>query len=175
MNTPDRHTVVVTRPSGQADHLVGQLRTLGVNVIRLPTIDIQFRRQPLTSQEHNHLDQSALWIFTSTNAVTGSSRLGALKTSAQVKIATIGLSTSKSLKKFGINPDYVPDRNSDSEGLLKLLNGAIAPSSTVTIVRGGQGRDTLQRQLAARGNTVHTLDVYQRLQPQPEQDRKSVV
>lgn len=164
MNSLEHKTIIVTRPAHQAPPFIRQLREQGATVIKLPTINILFRQHAITEQEQNFLNESSLWIFTSVNAVSGANQLGAITEKFQAKIACIGLSTAAALKNLGIEPDYVPDKNSNSEGLLSLLDGVDTP--VVAIIQGGVGRDTLRQELTRRGSTVHGLDVYQRHLPE---------
>lgn len=163
MNSLEHQTVIVTRPAHQALPFISKLREMGATVIGLPTIDIQFRQQAISEHEKQFLSNSSLWIFTSVNAVCGAGQLGTITEKFQAKVACIGLSTAAALQKLGIEPDYIPKTNSNSEGLLTLLDGEHTP--IVTIIRGGDGRDTLRQGLTSRGNTVHVLDVYRRHLP----------
>lgn len=159
--------IVVTRPAHQAQRFIDELTARGATVIPFPTIVIRFRKYPLTEAEQNVLANSSLWIFTSANAVTGSIRLGLFDTPTDADIACIGRTTASVLSSHCVEPNLVPESNGDSETLLRML-AAASTYQSITIIRGGEGRNKLSTELQKQGVNVSTLDVYARVLPEPD-------
>lgn len=167
MNALKTLSIVVTRPAHQATTFTDQLTKHGARVIALPTIAIEFRTSPLTVDEQSYLSNSDLWIFTSANAATGASRCGMFTYLNHARIACIGHATADALRRHGVEPDLVPEKNVTSEGLLNYLSDKDDFTST-TIVQGSMGRDLLRQALVTQGKHVAMIDVYQRTLPVPD-------
>jgi uroporphyrinogen-III synthase len=153
--------ILVTRPDLQAAPLCRLLEASGAVVFRLPVIDIQ----PIGDlaeirgrlAAHERLD---LAIFTSANAVKFGVAL--LEGRPTFPLAAIGSATARALAAVGRRAAIMPVDGADSEGL--LLHAALAHpvDHHVLIVKGAQGRDFLQTQLALRGANVIVAEVYKR-------------
>ncbi len=164
MNASGHFTVIVTRPAHQSKPFIDQLKKCGANVVALPTIDIRFRDSALSNSEQQQLDHSSLWIFTSANAVAGAAGLGVFDKSHTAVIACIGQATATALHGHGVTADLVPGQNTNSEGLLSLLEKQV-DLNCVVILRGGEGRDKLRQELSDSGRKVYLIDVYERREP----------
>lgn len=149
-------SVLVTRPVPQADALCKRIEELGGIGIRFPAIAIEPQSAPPA-------DPCDLAVFVSVNAVEHGRYL--IAPDASTKIAAIGKATAAALKEAGFRVDYVPEAGFTSEALLAVPNLELAPGMRALIVRGEGGREVLQSELAARGLTVQTREVYKRVRP----------
>ena len=154
-------SVLVTRPTAQAERLSTGIRQMGGNPIALPLLEIK----PLppiaeTTRTLAQLAQVDFLIFVSANAVLfGLTYLPVLPPSLQV--GAIGQATAEQLQAAGIRTVLVPARF-DSEGLLALPQLQDLRDKTVVIVRGEGGREMLAKTLRARGARVSYVEVYRR-------------
>jgi len=161
--------IVITRPQQQASTLAKGIESAGGNVLLFPTIEIQ----PLALNQENklkiqHLQQFDIVIFISPNAVNFGLPLIRAETifPNDISLATIGQGSAKALaEQLGKQPDIVPDKNFNSEGLLatKALQNVV--NNRILIVRGEGGREHLKQTLQSRGAQVEYLNVYQRVLP----------
>lgn len=162
--------IVVTRPEKQAGPLCDKLQALGARVIHFPVleivppVDVSAVRAGL-----NELSAYDTAIFISPNAVESAVSLAvpALTLPASLALFAVGKSTANALERLaGRRASYPPDA-ADSEGLLGLEGfqpGAVR-GARIIIVRGEGGRETLGRELRARGAVVTYLEVYRRVRP----------
>ena len=152
--------IVVTRTRKQAGALTKQLRSLGADVIELPTIRIE---PPTDLRAFAELVQDAHaydWIvFTSPNGVNAFFDLfyklyDDAREIGGAKIAAIGPATAERLKHFHLRVDLQPDefvaealaREFRKEGGIENLR--------VLIARAEKARDLLPRELSALGAIV---------------------
>ncbi len=104
--------IVVTRADEQADELVRGIELLGHEAIRCPLI----RVEPLGDEP---IDPSPYdWVVvTSPN---GARELARRLASPPAKLAAIGPGTAEELRRYGLEPDLVPEVSTE-EGLLAEL------------------------------------------------------
>lgn len=151
-------SVLVTRPAAQAAVLAANIHALGGEAVILPAIDIV----PITSAVAL-ADEHQLVVFVSVNAVEHGAKL--INRTPATRIAAIGRATAAALAAAEMAADIVPEAGFDSETLLAHPDLNLTPGSRVLIVRGTGGREVLQETFVARGCSVETLDVYQRVLP----------
>ncbi|OED39122.1 hypothetical protein AB833_16405 [Chromatiales bacterium (ex Bugula neritina AB1)] len=159
--------VLVTRAEHQADRFTAGLQTLGIEVVHLPTMAIEFY-QSINNGEIESTLSSDIVIFTSTNAVTGALRLfprHAFTAGRSFGIASIGTATTEALQHHSINVEIAPPLSGGSEQLLEILDPPKLTGSKVTIVRGDSGRDKLLQQLQNSGVVARYQPVYRRYCP----------
>ena len=166
-----RH-IVITRPAHQAGALCQLIQAAGGEVTLFPTLAIV----PLEPTDETHtllsqINHYDLIIFISPNAVEyGLNLIQATTTLADsIKLATIGQGSAKTLQsKLGKEPDIVPEKNFNSEGLLATpaLQDNIQ-QKRILIIRGNGGREVLKATLEQRGATVDYLEAYKRVKPSP--------
>ncbi|MGR8979175.1 MAG: uroporphyrinogen-III synthase [Gammaproteobacteria bacterium] len=168
MKTLKGLNVLVTRPSHQADNLCSLIESQGGRPIRLPTIEIVGERdtRQIVSTLKN-LDKFQWLVFISVNAVNFalnaiSGKIGFINS---VKIAAIGQTTAKELKRAGLAVDLLPERGFDSDALLAMPQMQSISGQRFLIVRGGGGREVLADNLRKRGAEVEYLNVYRRILP----------
>ncbi len=162
-------TIAVTRARTQASELVNMLRTLGAQVLEVPTIAF--------SEPGNWCDVDCAiadihafdWlVLTSTN---GTDRFfGRLfkqgrdvRALGEIKIATIGAATSARVREWRLNVD-LEAANRTSEGLLAAF-GADLSGQDFLLPRPEKSRDVLANKLRERGAEVRELVVYKTVMP----------
>lgn len=145
--------IVITRGTTQRKEIIKELRALGANVLSIPTIEIQ----PIIPNEkldesiknlktYNHI------VFTSVNGVNVFfERLFQLgydgRNLANTKISTVGPSTSDALRKYGLNPDFMPKKYVGEE-LVNELKPRLSKDDKVLIPRSKNGRVYLVEELS---------------------------
>ncbi len=168
-------SVLVTRARTQASKLTSKLRTLGAEVIELPTIEIE--PVDLSSGDLEKIKNLSNydWVFfTSQNAVPSffNNLAGAgldARAFAGVKIAAIGGATADALNEKGLNPDLVP-LEFTSTGLLKAYkklpedergNMALLPRADIASRELPEG-------LARLGIDFDEIDIYRTTRATPD-------
>ena len=160
--------VVVTRAREQASELVDRLHRLGAETIELPAITIDDPddggaelRECVAWSRRGHFE----WVvFTSANAVE---RFCSLFRDARefgsTKVAAIGPGTADALRRFGVEPDLVPERFV-AESLVDAF-----PSGTgkVLLPRAAVARDVLVTGLAGKGWGVTVVSAYRTRPAEP--------
>jgi uroporphyrinogen III methyltransferase/synthase len=100
--------VIVTRPRAQAQPLVERLEELGHDVVECPLIEIErISDEPIDCAGYEWL------IVTSPNGADEIAR----RARNVPKVAAVGPGTAETLRKHGIEPEFVP-RVSSQDGLL---------------------------------------------------------
>jgi uroporphyrinogen-III synthase len=94
---------------------------------------------------------------------------------ADTRIAAIGKATAAALASASLPADIVPEHGFTSEALLEHPQLALAAGARILIVRGRGGREVMQQTFAARGFSVDTLDVYERVLPALDESRRAEV
>ena len=161
--------IVVTRAREQVSALTELLRSLGAEVMELPTIAIQ------PAADYGPLDNAIAtlrtydWlIFTSANGVrffldrldAGSSDLRAIGG----RICAIGPATRDALERFHLKVDVMAERYV-AEGLLDALAGFDLTGARVLIARAAVARDLLPNELVRRGALVDVVEAYRTARP----------
>jgi uroporphyrinogen-III synthase len=157
--------VLVTRPAPQAAPLCRLIEDEGARAIAFPTVVIEPAPHPQALRAglaaFAPVDMA---IFVSPNAVLhGAALVAGLH--PRPLVAAIGPATAAALGAAGLTADVQPSDGFTSEAL--LAESALAPplQLRIALVRGGEGRDLLGRELRRRGADVRALDVYVRRQP----------
>ncbi|HMC70005.1 MAG TPA: uroporphyrinogen-III synthase, partial [Mycobacteriales bacterium] len=160
--------VVVTRAREQASELVERLHALGAETLELPAIVIDAPddagaglRAAVGALRRREFE----WVvFTSTNAVE---RFCALLRDARefagASVAAIGPGTADSLRRFGVEPDLVPERFV-AESLVEAFPSG---SGQVLLPRAAVARDVLVDGLAAKGWAVKVVTAYRTRAAEP--------
>ena len=165
--------VVVTRAKHQAGKLAAILRGQGAEVIEMPVIEIK----PL-AVDHDKLDVLArgevdVICFTSPNAVDHF--FGMIEEQldfdarnlAPCLIASIGRSTARKLKEYGIRADLVPDQAVAESLLAKLIEDGHA-GKRILIPRALEAREVLPDGLRQAGAEVTVLPLYRTVPVSPD-------
>ncbi len=154
---------MVTRPAGQADHLVALIEAQGGRALRFPAIEIQDRpdwRLPALEGVH-------LAVFVSPTAVQ--KVFEKLERWPQgVRAAAVGRGTRRALEQRGVSDVLTPESGADSEALLALAPMQDVAGKRIVIFRGEGGRELLGDTLAARGAQLEHVACYRRVRPQAD-------
>lgn len=158
--------VLITRPQQQAMPLCRLLETRGASTFRLPAVEIKplaDRRALATSL--GVLAEFDLIIFSSSNAV----RFGAMLLEQQrdLPLAAIGPATARALNQAGYRVAVQPTAGFDSESLLLHPRLHSVAGARILLIKGSDGREFLQNELARRGAQMTIADVYRRERPHP--------
>jgi uroporphyrinogen III methyltransferase / synthase len=162
--------VVVTRARGQAEALGAKLRTLGADVVELPTIEI------VPAADYGPLDRAIAelgsydWvIFTSANGVryflerldASPQDLRALR----ARICAIGAATKGAIEALHLKVDLMGEEYV-AESLVDAFGKIDLQGKRMLLPRARVARDILPRKLRERGACVDVLEAYQTVVPQ---------
>lgn len=162
--------VVVTRAREQAGVLAAKLRSLGADVIEMPTIEI------VPAPDYGPLDRATAelgsydWlIFTSVNGVRyflerldrSERDLRALR----ARICAIGAATKKTLEALHLKVDLVGEEYV-AESLVEAFSVYDLAGSRMLLPRAAKARDVLPRELARRGACVDVVEAYRTVVPE---------
>lgn len=163
-------TIVVTRPAAQAGPLAEAIAAAGGEPLLFPLLDIAPAAdpQPLAAAAERLTTYS--WaVFVSPNAVDHAlpTLLAHGPWPPDLRPATVGPGTARTLAERGIGDCLVPSKRFDSEALLALpeLAAERVAGQRVAIFRGDGGRELLADTLRARGAIVDCIACYRRLPP----------
>jgi uroporphyrinogen-III synthase len=158
-------SVLVTRPTEQAEGLCELIAAAHGRPIRFPTLEIlgpadkHAARAALGTARHAHL-----LVFVSSNAVQYAFPLLPDELPIDLEIAAVGQATARALEAMGLPATLVP-RRMDSEGLLALPLLEDMHGRRVIILRGNGGRELIAQTLRERGADVQQVEVYRRQLP----------
>jgi uroporphyrinogen-III synthase len=161
--------VLVTRPEHQAMPLCRLLEAQGAHTLRLPALEISaFGDRRELVLRVGAPEAFNLIIFTSANAV----RFGAslLDQQRDLQLAAIGSATAKALNRAGYRVAFTPGEVPSSEGLLAHPRLQHLAGHRILMIKGSEGRQLLQQELARRGAEVVVAEVYQRVPVLPSAD-----
>ena len=164
--------VLITRSREQAGPLQLMLEAEGAEVIALPLLDIRPPRDwaPL-DDAIARLGEFDWTIFTSPNSVDfffqRIDRAGAdSRAFASCSVAAVGMSTAKRLASRGIEPDLVPDTQSQ-EGLVTAFEELPVSDKSFLVPASSIGRTLLDEKLEARGARISRVVAYVNEPPDP--------
>jgi uroporphyrinogen-III synthase len=164
--------VLITRPRAQADGFAEKLRAAGFEPIFFPVIEIQ----PI---ENNVALERALeklncyeWVvFTSVNAVEVVFFLTPpplpMGEGQEIRVAAIGPKTAETLRKHGVEPNFIPDEYV-GEAILSGLGDV--KGKWVLFPRAEIARKELPEAIANAGGVVHEIVVYRTLPAEMDMD-----
>ncbi|MCP4296459.1 MAG: uroporphyrinogen-III C-methyltransferase [Proteobacteria bacterium] len=160
--------IVVTRSRTQSSSLCKKITRLGAQVIELPTIEIH----PLDDQSEidsilNGIKKYSWIVFTSVNSIE--IVMGRLITDKrdvrslfESKIAVIGNESEKSLLKYGLKADLIPEFQT-SEGIVDAFRDRkIDISGKKILIPGSEiSRDIIPGGLSDLGGEVNSVAIYE--------------
>src|SRR2546429_7006962 len=159
-------TIVVTRTRKQASVLRSKLRSLGANIIELPTIRIE---PPSDLREFAELVQDAHnydWIvFTSANGVEAFFDIffklyDDTREIGGARIATIGPATAQRVKDFHLHVDLQPKEFVAEDVGREFKKQGSVENLKVLLVRAEKARDVLSKELSGLGAIVDETFAY---------------
>ena len=181
--------VLVPRTKEQASSMVSLLAGHGAEAEVVPTISVEPPRSPqqMDKAVHGLVTGRYLWIgFTSVNAVRAvRERFTAFGLDARafsgLRVAAVGGVTANALREWGIEPDLVPDRESEQSaaGLLEIWpahDRLLDPIDRVFLPRADIATETLVAGLIDRGWQVDDVTAYRtvRAAPPPPEVREAI-
>jgi uroporphyrinogen III methyltransferase/synthase len=156
--------IVITREESHAQNTILKLEELGANVISFPTIKIE----EITPNEEldlsiKRIKEYSYLVFTSVNGVKIYFKKffeleGDIRHMAGIKIAAVGPKTAATIKKYGINPDIVPEEFV-AEDLVEELKKVLTKEDKVLIPRAKIAREELVEELS-KISCVKELKIY---------------
>lgn len=161
-------TIIVTRPSLQAKHLLDLITINSGTAISFPTLEISPVNKPAVIKHKLQNLKAYQWlIFTSSNAVNFAvaANNGKITAFNTVPIIAIGHATARTLLNYGLKVTLMPKNGFNSEAILALPELQNIQQQRILIVRGVGGRALLTQSLKDRGAIVDNLEVYQRQLP----------
>lgn len=168
--------ILITRPRAQADVFAEKLHSAGFEPIFFPVIEIQ----PIENNvalEHalEKLNCYAWVVFTSVNAVdvvfNKYSAFFSIEKSG-VKFAAIGPKTAEALRKYSVEPDFVPEEYV-AEAILPGLGNL--QGKWVLLPRAEIARKALPEAIADDGGIAHEIAVYKTLPTEPDPEGITVL
>jgi uroporphyrinogen-III synthase len=163
--------VIVTRPAAEAAEWIDALRHHGFEAVSLPLIEIYPPAGVQALRDAwNRIAGYRAAMFVSANAVRGFFAEKAAGEAFTPRAWATGPGTRNALLASGVAAGQVdcPPPESpqfDSEALWRVVGSQCKRADRVLLVRGGGGRDWLERQLAANGVQAESLDAYRRVAP----------
>ena len=159
-------TVLVTRPTGQAEGLCALIEAAGGRALRLPLVEIvPVEDNRAAADLLNRPDYWDWLVFVSANAARFALAAGtwAVRPSPRTRVAAIGAATAQILADAGVRVDLIPEPKSNSESLLAAPDLAEVAGRRVLIVRGVGGREHLAKVLNERGAETAYAELYRRV------------
>ena len=159
--------IVVTRPKGQAQVLLAQIREAGGEPIEIPALEIRDLAElaPFHAVAER-LDSFDVAVFVSRNAVCKAFALiGERPWPAHLRLATVGSGSREELAARGFSGVIAPSGQADSEALLAMPEFSAVAGRKIAIFRGEGGRGLLGDTLSARGALVEYAPCYRRALP----------
>lgn len=160
--------ILITRPAGQAEGLAARVLAAGGEAIPYPAIEIAPTANPRAlASILDRLDRFQIAIFISpTAAAKGHAAVVARRAwPAGIRLAGVGEGTAAALAGLGFQGVIAPAGRGDSEALAALPDFSDLRGKSIVIFRGEGGRETLRRELEARGASVEYAECYRRIRP----------
>jgi len=170
-------TVIVTRPSKQADEFSLPLERYGAKVAKIPVIEIA--ANPGAVKIISDAVRRKVWdfdwtIFTSANGAQAFFSAAGASEARQLlmhsKIAAIGEKTAQVLRQKGVKVALVPPQYV-AESLISQLAKTRICGKRIVILRSEQARDTLPHSLRNLGARVRVVNLYRTVLPENENVR----
>ncbi len=161
------YTIAVTRSRKQAGELKEKLMAHGAEVLELPLIQIDASHDAQTAKEILEGIATYEWIvFTSANGVRFFfdlyfKKFDDIRCIGPVRIACIGESTAKVVRKYHLGVDLIPNESVAEKLAEALIATDSLDSANILVVTGNRNRDVLPTLLESNGSAlVDTLQVY---------------
>ena len=158
--------IVVTRSQGQASELSRKLELSGAEVIGLPLINIERNIDAETMKDVFDEIASYDWlVFSSPNGVRYFfegffETFEDIRSLGFIRIAAVGASTAKEIKKYFVSVDLIPDEANAESLADKLIATDSLDSAKVLVVAGNLGRDVLIDKIEEARAIVDRFEVY---------------
>lgn len=165
MNLSDL-SILVTRPDEAGAALSEELRKQGAKVLWFPTIEFESAQlNSLLKDQLRNIEHQDCVIFISQHAVQEFVRNNAYYSlNPKTYLVGVGEKTA-ALASSLLNQTVQSPKEENSEGLLQLPFFNEVEMKKITIVKGVNGREFLEKELRSRKADVTTLCLYQRVLP----------
>lgn len=174
--------VLITRPRAQAASFGAALQLAGFEPVYFPVIEIR-PMEDLSALDDalSKLECYSWVVFTSVNGVdvvigrivfVGTKHALSLQKLENVKIAAVGKMTAEALRRYGIEPDFVP-KEFVGEAILPGLGDV--RGKRILLPRAELAREVLPEAIAAQGGIPHEIVVYRALPAQVDAQGLSVL
>jgi uroporphyrinogen-III synthase len=151
-------SVVVTRPEPADGPLSSQLRSLGVNVLLWPAIEVTKSDSAELEAALGRIDEFDWIVFTSRQAAPPV--LEQVPTQpAGLKVAAVGQATAQVLRQRGWSVDLVPDEP-NAGSLVSAFAAFTKPGMRVLFPASSRALPTLSKGLAQLGAVVTQVEAY---------------
>lgn len=168
--------ILITRPRAQADDFAEKLRSAGFEPIFFPVIEIQPIGNNVALERALEKLNCYEWVvFTSVNAVdVVFDKCSPLPVGEGlgVRVAAIGPKTTEALRKYSIEPDFVPEEYV-AEAILPGLGDL--QGKWVLLPRAEIARAELPEAISKAGGIAHEIIVYRTLPAQVDEDGLSAL
>jgi uroporphyrinogen III methyltransferase/synthase len=170
--------IMITRVRSQALELADNLRRLGARSLLYPTIDVRSFHDPDEWRKLDEITAINRWLFfTSENGVRFfykqlSQTREYKAVISGMKTAAIGKATAKTVRKSGIDPDFVADMSTAEKMAEEFLEKHSVSDMHIVRVRGNLADSTIEDRFGRAGAKVHRLTVYETFNPLWEKKRK---
>lgn len=167
-------TVVVTRPTAQAQMLNRLIDSAGGRVLPCPALElVPVKDVPVKDLANGGLGQLDLAIFVSANAVRFSfeslrSQAPTFRWPESLPVLAVGPATARALEAEGVAGPKVPPLRWDSEGLLDMQELAGVDGKRIGVFKGVGGRNLLGSVLRERGAELEFIECYRRKIPETD-------
>jgi len=157
--------ILVTRSRHQASALSQLLAEQGALPVEWPTIEIQpIKNNRKLNQAISQLTSYHWLIFTSANGVDAFFHYLTVKGQdaralKDLEIGAIGPATATSIEKWGLRPDFVPERYT-TENIVSELRGRDLAGRRILLARAEKVPPELVQGLARLGAEVHQVAIY---------------
>jgi len=157
--------ILITRPRAQADNFAEKLRSLGLEPIFFPVIEIHpVENNTALERAFEKLSCYEWVVFTSVNAVDMFFTLTPTPLpqgeGQGVRVAAVGPKTAEALRKHNIEPDFIPEEYV-GEAIMSGLGDV--KGKWILLPRAEMAREELPKAILNAGGTAHEIVVYRTL------------
>ena len=157
-------TILVTRPTEQAESLVRLLRDQGANVLVQPAVEIGPPKDwSSVDAAIRNLGEFHFIVFCSTNGVRFFlnrllKQTHDIRSLGSAKLAVVGSQTASALANYHLAADIVPGEFNAKSLVASVI--PIAKNKRVLVIRASRGRDDIVDPLCAAGAIVDEVIAY---------------
>jgi uroporphyrinogen III methyltransferase/synthase len=163
--------LMVTRAALRAQEIYENLRELGADVQPYPTIGIDAHQDNNGWKAFPEVKGKDKWlIFTSETGVNYFlkqflDRIGDIRKLGDYKIAAVGESTARDLKRVGLKADFIPQRSTAADLAREIKENYDLKNASVVRIRGTLAADTIEKSIQDSGAKILPLTVYNTYYP----------
>ena len=163
------HTIIVTRPQGQANHLMSLLKAEGAEPVWFSPIEISPNLEVLPSLPAAFLSADIVFFVSPSAIDVAKDYLDFSSFSGS--LVCVGKPSADKLKAISHQHVFYPEEGHDSEAVLDLDLFADVTDKKVLIIKGEGGRMVLTENLRLRNAKITSFSIYQRCKNQLDWDK----